>query len=176
MQQNGMNLHHTPANVSVRPIMSLFQWSVITTRLLASAKWGFWSYQTFLNVNILFSDLKSNKHAGNFSTLFSVWPNLALNKPALSSSNWQDGISSPSKVVDGNVNTNYNSGSCFSSGTGDLAGNAWWAVDLGIAYYIRYVVLTNRGNLVGKCSLLYSLSRVVKYTSDVIWHVLVLSI
>ena len=82
---------------------------------------------------------------------FLVLPNLALNKATLSSSNFPDGISSPSNVVDGNFDTNYfGTRSCYSTDAWDRTGNAWWAVDLGAAYDIQYVVVTNRGDGGGK--------------------------
>jgi F5/8 type C domain len=85
---------------------------------------------------------------------FLVLSNLALNKMALSSSNFPDGISSPSNVVDGNFDTNYyGTRSCFSTDVGDQAGNAWWAVDLEAPYNVQYVVVTNREDGGSKCVL-----------------------
>ena len=84
-----------------------------------------------------------------YCTLLSVLPNLALNKPAYASSEWTAGDAP--NAVDGNFDTNYYDHSCFHTGAGDVAGNAWWAVDLTAAYYIQHVVVTNRGDGGGKC-------------------------
>ena len=82
-------------------------------------------------------------------TLLSAWPNLALNKPAYASSEWVAGDAQ--EAVDGNFDTNYYHNSCFHSGYGDTVGDAWWAVDLTDAYYVQYVIVTNRGDCCGKC-------------------------
>ena len=71
--------------------------------------------------------------------------NLALGKPATQSTLYDNG--SPSKAVDGNGNNDFNAGYC--THTKDSKGN-WWQVDLEAVYDIRDVVITNRGDSVGK--------------------------
>jgi hypothetical protein len=70
--------------------------------------------------------------------------NLALMKQS-----WQISTYStygPSKANDGIANTNFNAGSCMSTvGVSNGDANPWWAVDLGRAYCVTGVNLTNRG-------------------------------
>nr|XP_046176436.1 uncharacterized protein LOC124008884 [Oncorhynchus gorbuscha] len=69
--------------------------------------------------------------------------NVALRGVAAQSSlfNWEN---SPSKVIDGNRNTNYNyGGSCSSTAFNT---NPWWRVDLLDVYRVTAVNITNRGD------------------------------
>ena len=81
--------------------------------------------------------------------MFVVWPNLALKRPASSSSVYStDELSSSSKAGDGTIDPNYYDGGCFRSANEDM--NPWFSVDLGSFYYVQYVILTNRG-IGGEC-------------------------
>uniref|UniRef100_A0A4W5MF13 Fucolectin tachylectin-4 pentraxin-1 domain-containing protein n=1 Tax=Hucho hucho TaxID=62062 RepID=A0A4W5MF13_9TELE len=69
--------------------------------------------------------------------------NVALKRVAAQSSrfNW---AYSPSNVIDGNRNSNYNSGgSCSST---EFNTNPWWRVDLLDVYRVTAVTITNRGD------------------------------
>ncbi|XP_002731582.1 uncharacterized protein LOC100377761 [Saccoglossus kowalevskii] len=66
--------------------------------------------------------------------------NVAIGKTATQSSDWSASYPA-SNAVDGNSNTNWNSGSCTS--TNDEQ-NAWWKVDLGGTYLVHEVIVTNR--------------------------------
>jgi F5/8 type C domain len=75
-----------------------------------------------------------------------AWPNIALMRIATASSVYSS-FSTPEKAVDGNLNSDYEQKSCFHSENDQ---NPWWSVDLGAAYFIKYVILTNRGDCCGK--------------------------
>ena len=72
------------------------------------------------------------------------WENIALNKPAYSSSVYASIEAGPSKAVDGNTDLDGNVGSCFHSSTADS--EPWWLVNLGQPAMISWVRLTNRGD------------------------------
>ncbi|XP_064788948.1 fucolectin-like [Oncorhynchus masou masou] len=74
-----------------------------------------------------------------------VSDNVALRGVAAQSSlfHWEY---SPSKVIDGNRNTNYNYGGSCSSTVFDT--NPWWRVDLLDVYRVTAVSITNRGDAV----------------------------
>ena len=74
--------------------------------------------------------------------------NLALAKPTKQSS--QSLSRAPSRVVDGNRNTNYFSNSCSHTWHTTPNPGAWWQVDLGAVYEIHSVVITNRRDCCGK--------------------------
>jgi hypothetical protein len=67
--------------------------------------------------------------------------NLALQKYTDQSSNYNSGVLA-SRVVDGNTNTNWYSGSCT---TTHVDVNPWWTVDLGHNYHVTTVLMYNRG-------------------------------
>uniref|UniRef100_A0A673VY37 Fucolectin tachylectin-4 pentraxin-1 domain-containing protein n=1 Tax=Salmo trutta TaxID=8032 RepID=A0A673VY37_SALTR len=70
--------------------------------------------------------------------------NVALRGVASQSSLW-DLWCSPSKVFDGNRNSNFNScGSCSST---EFNTNPWWRVDLLDVYRVTAVTITNRGDV-----------------------------
>ena len=71
--------------------------------------------------------------------------NLALGKPTRQSTTQGNG--KPSKAVDGNRNSEFDSSSC--THTKSKKGS-WWQVDLEAVYEIRDVVITNRGDCCGK--------------------------
>ncbi|XP_006824724.1 uncharacterized protein LOC102801273, partial [Saccoglossus kowalevskii] len=66
--------------------------------------------------------------------------NVAIGKTATQSSDWSASYPA-SNAVDGNTNTNWNSGSCTSTKDNQ---NAWWKVDLGGNYLVHEVIVTNR--------------------------------
>ncbi|XP_006818466.1 uncharacterized protein LOC102808061, partial [Saccoglossus kowalevskii] len=66
--------------------------------------------------------------------------NVAIGKTAMQSSDWSASYPA-SNGVDGNTNTNWNSGSCTSTKDNQ---NAWWKVDLGGNYLVHEVIVTNR--------------------------------
>ncbi|KAI0237867.1 hypothetical protein LSAT2_011546 [Lamellibrachia satsuma] len=69
--------------------------------------------------------------------------NIALNRPAYQSSTWQHDYAS--KAVDGNLNDNYNSGSCTATG-GCNQCLPLWAVDFGTVKSVFEIQITNRGD------------------------------
>eukprot|EP00063_Salmo_salar_P037123 XP_014011958.1 PREDICTED: fucolectin-1-like [Salmo salar] len=71
--------------------------------------------------------------------------NVALRGVASQSSLW-DLWCSPSKVIDGNRNSNFNSGGSCSSTVFNT--NLWWRVDLLDVYRVTAVTITNRGDVV----------------------------
>ena len=71
--------------------------------------------------------------------------NLALGKPTKQSST--HGNAGPSRAVDGNRNSNFDSSSCTHT---QSKKGSWWQVDLEAIYEIRDVVITNRGDCCGK--------------------------
>ena len=77
------------------------------------------------------------------------WPpgrfNAAFNKPTYQSSNLNT-LGRSGNAVDGKHSTSYNDKSCTHTGEAD---HTWWAVDLGLVYYVYSVTLTNRGEIIG---------------------------
>ncbi|XP_067660288.1 fucolectin-3-like [Haliotis asinina] len=75
--------------------------------------------------------------------------NIALNQPTGASSAFSGaGINATaSAAVDGNTDSNFFNGSCFSSEVGDL--NPFWYVDLGEFFVINNVTIFNRGDCCG---------------------------
>ncbi|XP_068136061.1 uncharacterized protein [Hyperolius riggenbachi] len=69
--------------------------------------------------------------------------NVALNCEASQSSTYDGAISTANKAIDGNLDTNYHSGSC--SHTNDDV-SPWWRVDLLQPHKISTVVITNRAD------------------------------
>ncbi|XP_068136066.1 uncharacterized protein [Hyperolius riggenbachi] len=69
--------------------------------------------------------------------------NVALNGEASQSSTYDGGISTANKAIDGNLDTNYHSGSC--THTNDDV-SPWWRVDLLQPHKISTVVITNRAD------------------------------
>ncbi|XP_067653290.1 uncharacterized protein [Haliotis asinina] len=76
--------------------------------------------------------------------------NLAQNRPTGSSSVFVNGVppitASSNLAVDGNFNSNFFSGSCFSSDLSANDPNPFWFVDLGSRVYVSGVTITNRGD------------------------------
>ena len=74
--------------------------------------------------------------------------NLALGKQTWQSSTYQ--IRTSNLAVDGNANPNIltNPVTCITTNSGDF--NTWWAVDLGTAYTVQGVLMTNVANGYGK--------------------------
>lgn len=68
--------------------------------------------------------------------------NLAFGKPTWASSTY-GGSAYSALAVDGNANPQWSGHSCACTNQDDLA---WWAVDLGAAYYVTSVRITNRGD------------------------------
>ncbi len=81
--------------------------------------------------------------------LLILGPNLALNKPAMQSSENAADPGPAWLAVDGNKEDDYNASPRSCSQT-DAQLNANWAVDLEQNYVIEYVVITNRGDCCGK--------------------------
>uniref|UniRef100_A0A8C7Q1C4 Fucolectin tachylectin-4 pentraxin-1 domain-containing protein n=1 Tax=Oncorhynchus mykiss TaxID=8022 RepID=A0A8C7Q1C4_ONCMY len=79
----------------------------------------------------------------NQNTTFQLTYNVALRGVAAQSSlfNWEY---SPSKLIDGNRNSNYNYGGSCSSTVFNT--NPWWRVDLLDLYRVTAVTITNRGD------------------------------
>ncbi|XP_067660294.1 uncharacterized protein [Haliotis asinina] len=76
--------------------------------------------------------------------------NIAQNRPTGSSSVFVNGVppitASSNLAVDGNFNSNFFSGSCFSSDVQTNDPNPFWFVDLGSRVYVSGVTITNRGD------------------------------
>ncbi|XP_046561217.1 uncharacterized protein LOC124270223 [Haliotis rubra] len=76
--------------------------------------------------------------------------NIAQNRPTGSSSVFVNGVppltASSNLAVDGNFNSNFFSGSCFSSDVSANDPNPFWYVDLGSRVYVSGVTITNRGD------------------------------
>ncbi|XP_067660290.1 uncharacterized protein [Haliotis asinina] len=76
--------------------------------------------------------------------------NIAQNRPTGSSSVFVNGVppitASSNLAVDGNFNSNFFSGSCFSSDVPANDPNPFWFVDLGSRVYVSGVTITNRGD------------------------------
>jgi len=76
----------------------------------------------------------------SFMTAVAANTNLALNRPATQSSNY-DAMGTAGKAVDGNSDGNYWNGSVA---TTDYNSNPWWQVDLGAPSTVNSVVVWNR--------------------------------
>ncbi|XP_067660291.1 uncharacterized protein [Haliotis asinina] len=76
--------------------------------------------------------------------------NIAQNRPTGSSSVFVNGVpaitASSSLAVDGNYNSNFFAGSCFSSDVPANDPNPFWFVDLGSRVYVSGLTITNRGD------------------------------
>ncbi|XP_071096566.1 uncharacterized protein [Haliotis cracherodii] len=76
--------------------------------------------------------------------------NIALNRPTGSSSVFVNGVppitANSNLAVDGNFNSDFFGGSCFSSADVATDPNPFWFVDLGARRYVSGLTLTNRGD------------------------------
>ncbi|XP_046368473.2 uncharacterized protein LOC124143516 [Haliotis rufescens] len=76
--------------------------------------------------------------------------NIAQNRPTGSSSVFVNGVppltANSNLAVDGNFNSNFFGGSCFSSADVATDPNPFWYVDLGSRVYVSGVTITNRGD------------------------------
>jgi hypothetical protein len=78
--------------------------------------------------------------------------NLALHKDAYQSSVFNG--ANASLAVDGSRQTDYEQGSCTHTNAATLDNKPWWYVDLGSAYFVWALTLTNRdkyGSYIKSC-------------------------
>ncbi|XP_018430855.1 PREDICTED: pentraxin fusion protein-like, partial [Nanorana parkeri] len=91
-------------------------------------------YLTLCEIQILGVPVTESESSAN--------KNLALQGRATQSTNY-NALSSAMNAIDGNTESNYNQGSCFSS-VSQLS--PWWRVDLLETYNISHIMVTNRGD------------------------------
>uniref|UniRef100_A0A8C6TR27 Si:ch211-215k15.4 n=1 Tax=Neogobius melanostomus TaxID=47308 RepID=A0A8C6TR27_9GOBI len=72
-----------------------------------------------------------------------TYPNVALRGKATMSTRYRDPLSSADNAIDGNVNSDYNHGSCAQT---DEQTNPWWRLDLLDTYVITSITITTRGD------------------------------
>ncbi|XP_077345306.1 fucolectin-like isoform X1 [Lithobates pipiens] len=71
-----------------------------------------------------------------------IYKNVALQGRATQSTNYET-LSTATNVIDGNLDSEYKHGSCFSSKSQP---SPWWRVDLLVSHKISHIMITSRGD------------------------------